>query len=386
MMVKRLSMLMYGTTMISMLLCCIICGTACTTANKTLTLGYTIPWNQGWLVGRQIGSAILVGIDEVNHRQLLPMYDIKWVLRDTYCEPKRGMAMAVDIWASVDDLDGIIGDGCSVVCQPVSLLAAAWGIPVISWGCASASLSDKHIYPTFTRVEGTWLSLGPVFDSLASALNWSRVGILTTPQDIFKMTAEAIQTEMERHDKEIVLHVVDTTIHGETVVHTSLQALRQTMLNMKEKVRIFYLMGYPHDLRNMLITAHEEGMFNGQFVFVAFEFSVDLGASWAYRPELTDDIVYENLIVVGLHKPSGPKYESFLHAVIRAFQDPVFDNWQHIPPTTDINNIDVYAGETILFPLGFSLFILFFLIFLDLKKKSLCTNQSSLLVQYHFYS
>ncbi len=335
-------MLIYGITMIGIVLCV-------TAANKTLTLGYIIPWNRGWLVGHQIGSAILVGIEEVNRRQLLPMYDINWLLRDTYCEPKQGIAMAIDIWASVDVLDGIIGDGCSVVCQPVSLLAAAWGIPVISWGCTSASLSDKHIYPTFTRVAGTWLSLGPVFDNLASALNWSRVGILTTPQDIFKLTAEAIQTEMERHDKEIVLHVVDTTIHGETVDHTTLQALRQTMLNMKKEVRIFFLMGYHYDLRNMLITAYEEDMFNGQFAFVALKFSINLGASWTYRPELTDDIVFENLIAVGVLKPSGPKYESFLHAVIKAFQDPMFENWRHIPLTADINDIDTYAGEKIFF-------------------------------------
>lgn len=50
-----------------------------------------------------------------------------------------------------EDLDGIIGGGCSTVCVPVSLLAAAWGIPVISYGCLLSTLGDKDTYPTFAR-------------------------------------------------------------------------------------------------------------------------------------------------------------------------------------------------------------------------------------------
>ena len=68
----------------------------------------------------------------------------------------RGIKVTVDIWDSVDRLDGLIGGGCSVVCQPVALLAAAWNVPVVAWACASPPLSDKVTYPTFTRVMGPW--------------------------------------------------------------------------------------------------------------------------------------------------------------------------------------------------------------------------------------
>ena len=78
------------------------------------------------------------------------------------------------MWSEVDDLDAFIGDGCSVVCQPVSLLAAAWRIPVVSFGCTSDSLSDKITYPTFTRVEGTWSILAPVIKDLSGKFGWNR--------------------------------------------------------------------------------------------------------------------------------------------------------------------------------------------------------------------
>lgn len=62
--------------------------------NGTLTLGVLIPWEQGWLVGPSVGSAFLLGLDEVRRRQLLPGYQINWLLRDDYCAPRRGMQVS----------------------------------------------------------------------------------------------------------------------------------------------------------------------------------------------------------------------------------------------------------------------------------------------------
>ncbi len=312
--------------------------------NRTLTLGYSMPWRQGWTVGQRIGSAIIVGIREVKRRQLLPGYEIEWIWRDSYCEPRRGMAMAVDIWASVEDLDGIIGDGCSVVCQPVSMLAASWGIPVVAWACTSGSLSDKTTYPTFTRVQGTWITLGPVFNALADMFNWNRVCILTTPEDIMKLTAEAFKSSMEDAGKHVTLRVVYTTVRGDVVDEDSMQALRDTMAQMKNEFRIFYIISYPTDVRNMLITALDEGMLNGQYVFATFEFAIDLGAVYNYRPDI-DDIIYPGVLVVGVKKTYGPKYDQFLIDVLEAFQDPVFANLPHLGPNADVNVIDQYAGK-----------------------------------------
>ena len=57
-------------------------------------------------------------------------------------------------WSEAEDLDGIIGGTCSVVCLNVALIAAAWNLPNISPSCASEQLSDKDVYPTFARPSG----------------------------------------------------------------------------------------------------------------------------------------------------------------------------------------------------------------------------------------
>ncbi len=65
------------------------------------------------------------------------------------------MQIAVEMWDSTSgSLDAIIGGGCSVVCEPLSLLAASWNVATVSYGCESNYLSDKSVYPTFTRTVG----------------------------------------------------------------------------------------------------------------------------------------------------------------------------------------------------------------------------------------
>ena len=58
----------------------------------------------------------------------------------------------MDSWSDSADLDGIIGPTCSGVCINVGLMAAAWNIPMVSQSCMSERLSDKNVYPTFSRV------------------------------------------------------------------------------------------------------------------------------------------------------------------------------------------------------------------------------------------
>ena len=76
-----------------------------------------------------------------------------------------GFKMAVEMWSETEDLDAIIGAACSVVCQPVAVLAAYWNIPSVSYAATSGLLSDKSMYPTFTRTVGTWIANVPTMSA-----------------------------------------------------------------------------------------------------------------------------------------------------------------------------------------------------------------------------
>jgi ABC-type branched-subunit amino acid transport system substrate-binding protein len=143
-----------------------------------------------------------VGVEEVYSRGILPGYNISWSWRDTYCKPRQGLAMAVDLWS--EGVDAFVGPGCSVVCEPVGLLSAAWNIPVVSFACASDSLSLKYTYPTFTRTVGPYVLLAPMFRLLAEYYSWDRVGVVTTTENIMQLTANAIKHEMEAAGKTVI--------------------------------------------------------------------------------------------------------------------------------------------------------------------------------------
>ncbi len=312
---------------------------------KKLVLGFTIPWSQKWLVGPKIASAIILGIDEVGNRELLPGYEIDWIWRDSYCESSRGMAMAVDIWTSVPGgVDGIIGDGCSVVCQPVSLLAAAWGIPVVSWGCTSPSLSNKETYPTFTRVEENWQTSGPTFNGLADSFGWKKIAILTNPAELFKLTAVAVKNTLEEGGKEVVFYIVGATMNGDVLDSKNFEDLKHTLMMLKDNVFIFYFFGYNVERRNILIAAYDTQMLDGRYVFViilsdTFTF---IHTVFSYRPEL-NPVAFNGLITIEPIKPSGPEYDIFRYRVLQAFNDSRFDNMPYMPD--DISDISPYAGK-----------------------------------------
>ncbi len=308
----------------------------------TLTFGCSLPWDKGWPVGGEIASAVIIAIEEIHRRQLLPGYEIEWIWRDSYCEPRHGMAMAVDMWTSVD-LDAIIGDGCSVVCQPVSLLAASWNIPAISWGCISNALSNKANYPTFTRTDGPVSMLGPVYDKLADTFGWQTVGIMTSDDVIWQLAGESVKTELETHGKTVVFRIIASTVQGETLVESRMRDLQETMASLKDLVRVLFIFSYIPDLKNMLVVARNENMLNGKYVFVTHENHNFLINEYPYQTR-EQTFMTDGLIGVTLKGQSGQEFEDFLQRVIDEFQGSRFDGVPHVPADASIENINSYAG------------------------------------------
>ena len=302
--------------------------------NNTLTLGFILPWHQNVFIGQAVGSAMILGVEEVYRRGILPGYDIQWVWRDSYCEPRRGMRMAVDIVNSVEDLDGIIGCVCSVVSQPVALLAASWGIPMVSWASTSISLSDKTTYPTFSRTDGTWATIGSALREQAKLFNWDRFGIISSPADIMKLTANAIAKELRQNGHSVFTYVVGHVLKGEDVDQKAKDAQINILRAMKQNVRIIVTLFYPVELRQLMANAQELGMLNGGFTFIGPLF----------ESVMVTDPLFDGYIGIGNRQVAGPSWDKFLHDVFEAFENPIFNGWDHIGLDGSISDIDPYSG------------------------------------------
>ena len=208
------------------------------TEAKNLNIGVLMPWTQGWELGPYMGSAIITGLEEVVERKLLTGYNLTWQWADTHCEPRQGLASAIQLWSEFNsDVDAYVGGGCSVVCEPVALLSAAWNIPYVSFGCTSDTLSSKYDYPTFARSVGTWISLAPLFDKITDSYNWRRVGILTTTQNINQLTSGAIKSELERSGKTVIYRTIDKVVEGTQVNQNNFRKMKEIVKEIKEKAR-----------------------------------------------------------------------------------------------------------------------------------------------------
>ncbi len=317
--------------------------------NNTLTLGYFVTWEVGAIIGPYVGSAIDVGIREVYHRDILPGYEIEWVFRDDHGEPRQGMQAAVDIWSSVEDLDGFIGPMCGAVVKPVSLLSTAWGIPVISWGSTSQALTNKDIYPMYTSMSDTFASRSPVFDHICAVFGWKRIGIICNQNEPFKSQGVALLKQIRHNNREAEIQVVKRTWRGDQIDTAALEALKRVMEYMKSRVHILIVLGNAIDLRNMLITALDLDMMNGEYAFIAnFPPAVHaLRNKHDYRPE-ADEFIYNGLLVVEHHIDSSPQYDTFRKNVIDAFQEPQFDHLPPLLPNASIDDVRPHAGMIIL--------------------------------------
>lgn len=209
-------------------------------------LGILLPFNEGWSVGRLIVSAVDIGIESIAAQNLLTGYTIDYGIKDTKCNLRHGLKMALDLYEETDDIDGYIGGGCSEVCKPVALISSAWNLPFVSFGCNTEELSSKYNYPTFTRTVGVWASLAPMIDRIADNYGWERVGILMTSETILQLTGGAAKSALEdssggHRAKSVYSYTIDTTVVGNETNVENMEKAIQTLKKLKSETRGRYL-------------------------------------------------------------------------------------------------------------------------------------------------
>ncbi|PFX21258.1 Guanylate cyclase 32E [Stylophora pistillata] len=107
-------------------------------------------------------------------------------------QPPRCLPLEMNFWAQQKrGVDAFIGGGCNRVREYISLLAGKSKLPVISWGCMSAHLSNRNTFPTFVRTVELGLPLpseSTPMEIVAFLIDWYIVldNILRN-YDVFKL-------------------------------------------------------------------------------------------------------------------------------------------------------------------------------------------------------
>ena len=189
---------------------------------------------------------------------------------------------------------------CSVVCEPVGLLASLWNIPLVATYCSSNLLSDRRVYPTFSRVRGDNVYTSRVIKNMLQKFSWQRFSIISNDDSVFKLAAEYLLKFSEKHDMDARLYTLSTTVVGENVDNEKLSELQSLIHTLKETSMVILLYIYDSDLRHFLILARQHGLLNGDFVFIGLD-GAYRGSTIALReiePQTADGELYQGLIAV----------------------------------------------------------------------------------------
>ena len=243
---------------------------------------------------------------------MLPRYDIQYRIEDTNCNARIGMEAIIKLKEELHGLDGIIGSRCSVVCEPVALLTAAWNIPQVANRCSSMFLSNKRRYPTFTRSAMSILWISQVFLGVLRMFGWKQLSIITLDSLIYKSAAEDLKKLCVEQSMTAKLYTFKTTIIGNVLDQENVDILRLLVKEMKQISRVIGMYMGDDDMRNLLAIAKHEGMLQGDYVF--------LGIGTLTRKRFPDEYLDKHLNDVEVYQGIMALIEN---------DPPETDTWKH---------------------------------------------------------
>ena len=105
----------------------LVCASSAENATKKMTIGYLLPISGGSKTGSKMASALPIALDSLNGGPILEGWTLDFVWRDSVCNPGKALKAMTDLLA--EDIDLIVGPGCSVACEPTQLLASTTNLP-----------------------------------------------------------------------------------------------------------------------------------------------------------------------------------------------------------------------------------------------------------------
>ena len=154
-----------------LLLMCLVTSFYPSLSKTKVIVGLLAPFTGSWNRAPRFASAVSIAVDYINkNTTLLPYHTLDFVFHDTVCSESGGIAAAVNLMRH--NVSVFIGPACSKACIHSGFVAAAYSIPMVSYGCSTTTLSNTALYPNFFRTKPFARgSKGPTSLALAAVMN-----------------------------------------------------------------------------------------------------------------------------------------------------------------------------------------------------------------------
>ncbi|XP_055899976.1 atrial natriuretic peptide receptor 1-like [Biomphalaria glabrata] len=261
---------------------------------------------------QRTGPAIHIAVEKVN-QNLMEGYRLVTVIRvyDNLCDARYASGAAAELHF-IDQVQAIVGPGCSNALDHVARLAAYWNIPIVTGLGENGIFNNKTTYPTLTRFAYCQCRIRSVFANTFTLFKWTNIALIYDhsdgPSDILGTTLkDGLPTS--KYYPEVI------GFYSEDKSYDAGKLLQEAAKN--SRIIIFALHG--NLLREFMLKAYDLGYAqSGDFVFMNVELFPFPSGYWGNnhwaRNDSLDPIAkkaYESLLRVSLYFPIIPEWWNF---------------------------------------------------------------------------
>ncbi|OQV14132.1 Guanylate cyclase 32E [Hypsibius exemplaris] len=312
-----------------------------------ITLGYLTAIkgseNAQFRQGLVISGAISYAIDQINNNSnLLPNHHLNLIWADTHADSFYGTRELTTLWAS----GAVAFFGPEDTCEKEAFIAAAWDLPMISYKCSDAAVSDRTIYKTFARLQPPDVQVTKSITALLRHFNWSKFSIVKGSTHAWQAIARNLREQASKYNltinsedefKEPYQPDFDPSLFPEIIEKTY------------RKTRIYIFLGELNSLIDMMLEMFNKQLLSlGEYVVIYFDrqqYNPD-DPTFYFRSSLIhmdDDIpdnfevieAMQSLLIITSTHPTNPEYEHFKTMV---------NKYNELPPFSFPNPFSSMAG------------------------------------------
>ncbi|KAL5019926.1 hypothetical protein ScPMuIL_002818 [Solemya velum] len=211
-----------------------------------------------------------------------------------------------------ENIQAIIGPGCSVSVEIAGLMAASWKLPMMTPVATSFALTDKTLYRTLTRLSSDNRALARFLVNVLQSFKWTDV--------VFIRGKEHIVYNLQENAFLPIFKEAGITVT--TVKYTDESNHEAVLKEASRSARVFIISVLPKMLHGLLLTAQRLGMTDGDYVLLVLRQALREQKEdqlYPFRSHNESEYIkaYTSVFVVNRRVPVTPVREEFAASMVK---------------------------------------------------------------------
>ncbi|KAK3913296.1 Guanylate cyclase 32E [Frankliniella fusca] len=259
---------------------------------EPVTLGFLGAYGQTQVVLGALPLAVrTVNMDP----RLLPGRRLQYLAADIGTNPSDSAArrrdsslaaLALRVMTVMRDRGAVAFIGPDDTCGPEALVAAAWNLPVISYNCADARMSDKRVYHTFARTLPPASKVSKSVVALLRAFGWGSFVVVAGKQPAWSTGVKDAIEELARTHGFAISDICEFSDY----IPRHIEEMEAIVDKTYETTRVYVFVGEHVALVDFVKVLHRRGLLEkGEYVVISVDDEI-------YDPESRHKIVQREYI------------------------------------------------------------------------------------------